>query len=307
MITIDRNVLIIGITLIALTLVPMAAANARPVFEEIAALPIVALIELLIYFIAVLVMNPRATLGMALVTSMCYTVLRAVCSLVGGSFALLFLPENPDFNIFLPWLNPVSGVVQGVVLITAGPYLLALMIPELIGRRESEQLLAGRTDAEQRSSQQVAIETSPTGGFIQVFSYPELAAQLKKNPGLEGFIIYSDEGLVVWEDLPLKVDSEELACKLMNYTHSCGQLMVDSGLARVRRFVLESREHHILATTLNQNFGMILIYNGRTPIQQIYSRLSVIAKTSREFLQWRYPSLPLATGMTKDRIPLELV
>lgn len=305
MTTIDRNLLIILLTLITLTAIPMGVAEARPVFEDITAVPIVVGIELLIYFIGAMVINPRATVGMAVGQALAFAVIRAIFSLVGGSLATILVTME-GYNFIYPWLNPLAALFQVLVLLLAGPYMLAVMIPELIGREEAESLTAGK-GAQESQTVSGPIDTSPTGGFIQVFSYQELSAQLKKNPGLEGFIIYNDEGLVVWQELPLKIDTEALTCRLMSLNGGIGRLMLESGLSRVRRCLIESRDHHVLATTLNQNFGIILIYNGRTPITQVYSRISVICKSAREFLQWKYPALPMATGMTRDRIPLEMV
>lgn len=307
MTTIDRNVLLLLLTLVGLAAVPMAFAGARG-FTDPLAFPIIVGIELTIYFLAAMAINARATIGQALGTALVFTVVRAVCSLFGGVLASLFttLPENYIFT--LPWLNPIVAVIQILILVTAGPYVLALVIPEMVGRREAD-ILTGRTSAagERASSSSVPMETSPTGGFIQVFSFQELAAQLKKNPGLEGFIIFNDEGLVVWRDLPLRVDTDALACRIMNYTSAFDRLMTDGGLARMKRCILQSRDHYLMTMTLNQNFGLILLFSGRTPMPQIHGRIDVITKSTREFLQWKYPSLPMATGMTKDRIPLEMV
>jgi hypothetical protein len=93
----------------------------------------------------------------------------------------------------------------------------------------------------------------------------------------------------------------------MNHAGGFGRLMSESGLSSAQRCMVESRDHLMMATTLNQNFGLKLLFSARTPRNQIYGRISVIVKSTREFLQWKYPSLPLATGLTRDRVPGEMV
>ena len=70
--------------------------------------------------------------------------------------------------------------------------------------------------------------------------------------------------------------------------------METSGLARLRHSMLQTREHLIVYSELNQNFSLILFYNSRTSLADCESRLAIVSRTAREFLQWKYPGLSLS-------------
>ncbi len=312
MATLNKNLLLGIVTLVCLIALPIAFSGAPAVVTSPVAVPLLLGIEILVYFIAALAMNPKATVGMAIGTALVFAVLRAVCALLGGVLATVLFPALPsEFETYHPWLNPGSGLLQALLLVFAGPYLLALAIPELIGREEALGLRGERPGPSPARSSlgpgTAPMETVPTGGFIQVFSFEELAGVIKKCPGLEGFIIYNEEALVVWEDLPVNLDTDRLTPLLVTTATGLGALMIETGVGRTRRLLVDCPNHQILLTTLNQTFGLILFFNGRTPPDEVHGRISMLARTAREFLQWKYPGLPLATHRSTERNQVSMV
>lgn len=309
MIAFDKNLLLVLLTLAALVTLPMALAGLRPPTGGIGLFPIVIFVEVLIYFIAAMVMNSRANAGMAAGTAIIMLLLRGVCSFLGAIAYTAFSETAGGADLPLMWANPASAIIQVIILVVAGPYILALLVPEFIGRDEADKLKGGDAPsaAARRPQTSGSMESVPTGGYVQVFSFEELAAQLKKSPGLEGFIVNNDEGFIVWRDLPMNLDADSLTARVVESTGSLGGLMANSGLSRVRRIAVESRDHLLFAGPLNQSFGLILIFSARSSAEETQSRVQMLMKTAREFLQWKYPSLPLATGHTRDRISLEMV
>ncbi len=308
MTTLNKNTLLVFVCALALIAVPMAFAGIGKGVEDLKIGMILIIIELLIYFVAALVMNPKATIGMAFANSVLFIILRGFAAFI-GVLAYGAISASMDSSAALRiWLNPISMVIQIVVILFAGPYILAILIPELLGKDVSDQLRGDtRSSAAPRKKAPQSIETNPAGGFIQVFSFDELEGVIKKTPGLEGYIIYNDEGLVVWHSLPLKIEVDSLTARLVGYCTQVGQLSLNSGLTKARRVVVENKEHHVLTTSLNQNFGMILMFSSRISQEEMYSRIGVLTKSTREYLQWKYPALPLATGLTKESAPLEVV
>jgi predicted regulator of Ras-like GTPase activity (Roadblock/LC7/MglB family)/uncharacterized RDD family membrane protein YckC len=297
---VDRNVAFIILALMALVAIPAAVSMMAPPDLGAALIPIVILSEFVVYFIAAMVSNPRATIGMAFGTALLFLILRGICAAIGGLIALGIAAEG-SIGVFNAWSNPLCVILQVVVILVGGPYLVATVIPDLVG---SEQAAGLTGSAKQLSG---AIDSSPTGGFVQVFSYEELAGLIKKGHGVEGFIIYSNEGLVVWHDLPVRLNIDVLTAKVLNASVQMGNIMMENGLTKVRRVMVETREHAVFATTLNQNFGLIILFNGRTSPSEVSSRIAVITKSAREFLQWKYPSLPLAAGTNREKLSLESV
>jgi predicted regulator of Ras-like GTPase activity (Roadblock/LC7/MglB family) len=306
MITIDRNMLVTLLAFLGLLAVPMAIAASKPFSTEMSLAPIIVVVELLIYFIVTMALNPRATIAMAAGTAVVFTITRMLLSLIGGTVAGFINVGEVAQHFATPWINPLGAFIQVLILLTSGPYILALAAPGLVGFKEAEELLgSGSKERKGGVRGDHSHDSNPTGGFIQVFSFDELTAQFKKNPGLEGFVIYNEEGLVVWKDFPLKLNIEELTSQLMVKTEQLSQVTYNGGLSRVQRIILQNRDHYLMTATLNQNFGLMVMFNSRTSVNEVTARIDIIVKTAREFLQWKYPSLPLSTGMTRDQIPLE--
>lgn len=290
----DRTFVIILVSVIAMAAVAMAFVPAEPLLG-LAALPIFLFAEIFLFLVLLLVMNPRATIGMAFGGAVVFVMLRALCSLVGGMLVSLS-STIPLEDALLVWMNPIPAIVQVLLLAVAGPYILAAAVPELVGRQEAERILgdpaaAARQASPPPSAATVGPESTPTGGFIQVFSYEELGAIMRKTPGLEGFMVVSSEGLIVWRDLPLRIDVDRLAAHSTQHSQDLADLMLDVGLSRVRRVLVEARDHIFFQTALNGNFSLILIFSGQVPTQDIFARIPIMAKSTREFLQWRYPRL----------------
>ncbi len=289
----NRTLVLILVSLIAMSAVAMAFVPIGSPFG-LTALPVFLILETLIYWLLLLVMNPRATLGMAWGGALIFVVLRAGCSLIGGGAGGLVSGMGLEESL-LVWINPLPAVIQLMLLAFAGPYLLAATVPELVGPHETERLLGdqapGGAAAPAQAGGGPVQESTPSGGFIQVFSYEELAATVRKSPGLEGFLIVSNEGLIVWRDWPIRIDVEYLAAHTVRHAQDLGELMLTSGLSRVRRVLVEGRDHTIFFTPISSNFSLILIFSGKVPTQDIFARIPVLAKTTREFLQWRYPAL----------------
>jgi predicted regulator of Ras-like GTPase activity (Roadblock/LC7/MglB family) len=211
---------------------------------------------------------------------------------------ILTLPLNLSLAdaMLRVWVgNPISVVLQmlGIMLLT--PHIVRLVAPGLISEEMNEFLEGSHAKAalpghEGREGRE-GMETTPMGGFIQVFSFEELQSILRKSVGMEGFILYSSEGLVVWKDMPIRLDLEALISRVQTISDQLGKTVEDMGLSRARKVVIESREHYIFNTRLNSNFGLIMIFSSAVKLEECWPRLGVMAKTVREFLQWKYSGL----------------
>lgn len=299
--------MLIGLVL-ALVAIPAALASASPALEGGGAM-IILFAEIVIYFLAALFAAGRTTAVGALTVAVTFFVLR----LVGCLAAVPFFPPVAGGGVLLAaWAgNPVAVILQMLLLMTLGGHVLAGIAPSLLEDGARESLNSG--DKVARPAPRPAdtpIKASATGGFVQVFSYEELAAQLRKTQGLEGFILFSAEGLVVWRDLPMRIEVDGLVARTLSLTGQMGHLVESSGLARVRRVMIESKEHFLFTTSLSSNFGLLLVFNSRVPPEDILARVGFVSKTAREFLQWKYPALTLAApgamslgGGSMDAIP----
>ncbi|MCB2153547.1 roadblock/LC7 domain-containing protein [bacterium] len=306
MIPVNRLTALVIITFLGLVAIPMAFASTPVLFESAAVMvPVVLVAELLIYFILTLVTNPRMTIPTVAVLAVTMALARAVASVIGAGIASWILGTQgtgagAEVSYLVAWAgNPMSVISQALLLVLVTPHILESAIPELVGPELREKL--GSTTPIERPTQKgggtAHVDTMPSGGFIQSFSYDELAGVIKKSHGLEGFLIYNSEGLIVWRDFPLRMDLDRLVAKITSLQRQMGAVVEDAGLTRMRKVMVESKEHLIFITDLNQNFGLVMVYNSQVSPEDCYTRLAVISKSAREFLQWKYPSLPVTASL----------
>lgn len=257
--------------------------------------PIVLIAEFLIYAGTAFFANSAMSLGVTFLLASVMLVSRTILAVLGffiGSLALS--PADSEFAtqaLMLSWVGqPVGVILQVLLMMIAAPHLVEMFFPALLGNQSS-------ADSAARKSIRAVQEGKPTGGFIQVFSFDELSGLVRKTPGLEGFLIFSREGFVVWNDVPHKFSVDQVAATLMSAQAQLNASLRTSGMTEIKKTIVESKDHLVFVSELNQNFGLILFYNSRTKLSECENRLSVLDKTVKEFLQWKYPGLSLATPM----------
>lgn len=294
MIALPKNISILILLCVGIIVTSLAVGfNAEPVANIGTLIPIVLIVELFIYAAATFITNSRITIGLTIIVAVVSVLVRAILSIVGfllGSVVLLN-EAQPETALLMCWVGqPVGIAIQVLLMLIATPHIVEMILPSLFGSTEI-------TEAETRKNQKAIQEGKPSGGFIQVFSFDELSGLVRKTQGLEGFLIFSREGFVVWNEVPHKFSVDQVAAVLMSAQQQLNSSLRNSGMTEIKKFVVESRDHLVFVSELNQNFGLILFYNQRTKLSDCENRLSVIDKTVKEFLQWKYPGLSLATPM----------
>ncbi len=292
--------------IVSLITIPLGFMNVFPSLDNPEGVLIfILLAELAIYFVLTIFSSPKATIASSALVALVFLVLRFAGCLIA---AILAAGSGEGPGVVAMWVgNPVPVLVQIIVLIMMGTHIMAKFLPEAVAPEMTAKLEAQDRPGRRASRDAIAMQqpqTSATGGFVQVYSYEELAGVLRKTQGLEGFVIFSSEGLVVWRDLPMRIELDSLVARTLSLMDQFGGLMDSSGLTRVRRVMVESKDHLLFMTPLNLNFGLLMLFSTRTPTEEILGRVGFISKTTREFLQWKYPALPLATGLSQERNPL---
>lgn len=297
MIAISRSTVIVIVAVMALVGIPLALIRPEQALVNVAtALPLILLLELAIYGVLTLVANPRMSILRVLGIAISLMVFRAVCSLLASAIAAGIQPVDPVGPLDCWVGSPIAVLLQVVTVILVAGHLVAFIDPSAL---DSETVARLGVDGSPTSAprpirgEMRSSEAVPTGGFIQVFSYEELSAMLRKTPGLEGFLVYTQEGLIAWRDLPMRLELDALAARFKAMEVASSGMMDENRLGRQRRLVFQTREHTICVQDLNTNFGLILVYNGRVSLGEIDERIEQIGKTTREFLQWKYPGLTL--------------
>lgn len=299
MITASRTTLVILFGLAASLLVGLVFGQFPPAFENLgSAALLIALIEWTVYFVLSVLANSQIGAVRGFLLALFMLIARFLLGVLAG--VILTLPA--DLGVaeatLQAWMgNPIGVVLQMLGIMLLAPQIGRFLAPGLISE-EMNELMEGEKAraASARVESREGIEMTLMGGFVQVFSFEELQSILRKSVGMEGFILYSSEGLVVWKDMPIRLDVDVLISRLQTISDQMGKTVEDMGLSRARKVVIESREHYIFNTRLNSNFGLIMVFSSAVKLEECWPRLGVMAKTVREFLQWKYSGLASLTA-----------
>lgn len=255
------------------------------------------LLELLIYLTYVRIGNWSVPLAPLFIYSLILVLSRAV--LCGISMLLSHLVEfvTPAPSSFLLiWLgNPLSYIIQIVVLCLITPHLLIEFAPGLLGSELSEFMKEELNAIPYRSASPRTITSlttpPPTTGLYNVYSFQELEAQLSKCIGLEGFIIFTDESVVLWQYLNLNIDAERLVVKLSLLGENIRKLTSSLGLAQTNKIFLETDEHFIVNGFIDSVMGYVLIFTPTMNIDEMFRRIEIISESVNVFLRTKYRTL----------------
>ena len=298
MIVISRSQAVTLLAIISLVAVPWAMSYAPPLSDDPGVMiPLLLAVELLVYFILSMVANPVASLAAVIGLSVLMVLARLCCVVVGVSLAawlgslMLGVPES----IGAVLSNPFFFLLHMMIMLLSSPHVVDGLMPNYFNTEGRARL---RGDEESLTEPQSTLarpagisEVTAKGGFVQVFSFEELSGVLHKSTGLEGFLIYNNEGLLVWRDLPLRLEVDDLVAQLSSAHHQLSGRIERGGLTRISRLAIELRDHLVFVAPLNAGFGMVLVYSSRVSPAECFGRLGNVARTTREFLQWKYPAL----------------
>ncbi len=301
MLALDRSTAILVISLLGMIAIPMAFAYSRPPLADASSIAIVLLlVELGVYFAATLVTNSRISLAIAAALSLGLVITRLFFCIAALIFAGIFRDEvamSTQSALYDLLGNPIAALVHVVFVMVAAIHVIDAALPGSFSEETSRKIgAAGNiqppapTLSEIR--QAVHANATPTGGFIHVFTFEELSAVIRKSQGLEGFVIASGEGLPVWRDLPPRINAETLTARLAAAGQRAGDALSASGFPPSTSLLAESRDFLVYASPLDANFALILVFNTRVSAAECLARTAIVARTAREFLNSKYPSLP---------------
>ena len=258
------------------------------------------LLEIAIYVSYLRIGNWTTPLFPLIILSLLMALLRAVLCVV--SLMLLDVIKVPpvlaESPILYLWLgNPISIILQIVLMCLLLPHFLIDFAPGLLGEKiaqffEKEQ--SGTTVPSFREHRVVLSQMTPGATIYNVYSFPELEAQISKCIGLEGFLIYTDEGLIVWRHLNLNIDTERLVVRLYHLSENMKQSIGAMGLAHTNKIIVETDEHLIFNGFVDSVFGFVLIFNVSIPEEEINRRIDLLSESIKVFLKTRYATFVLS-------------
>ena len=252
-------------------------------------LPLMIVIECLIYFFFGALSGSDLSTMQLIQYSISLAFFRFLMCLGGSVFFTILQGVSQIKAIQLFWAgNPLLVLLQVFLLMLFAPHLILLLYPGLMGEKERLLLIAEGKKPEGDRSFSLRLETTPMGGFIRVYSFKELGHLFTNLMGLEGYILYTREGLILWQDCQLRLDAEKLVvCFQKEWNcHRSNQIAI--GFDEPERIITQTAEHTFLHAAFHKDFSGIFIFRPDTPIGDILSRFKYLERTAKEFLESRY-------------------
>lgn len=291
MILIRKDVLFYFFGLLAIFLLPFFFTPMPPLPTHTMLFPVVAL-EFLLYFLYIRVSARQASLGSTFVCSFILVVGRWVICMIDG---LLFSLFNPDFlmsNIGALWVgNPLSALLQMFIILTFAPHVAVRLAPGFLGETARSILLqsTGGTRLQRPVNEKAELPTAtPMGGLVRLYSFQEIEDYFHKVIGLEGFVLYNEEGLVVCKDLQINLDAEGLVARYQNFNSGIVWVTQAHGLGQPMRVIVEAQSRYVFNVQVTSQFFLLLIFNDQLSLLDILHKVKILVRSVEAFLVSHY-------------------
>lgn len=254
--------------------------------------PFFIIIELLVYFFFGLLSGSGSSIYNLIQYCLMIFFFRLLCC----SLALMIFSnysQTLSLNALLYfWMgNPLLVLIQVFLLMMFGPHLAWIISPRLISDKALAFVGERRVSPDHRAMQTVTSDVTPVGGFIRVYTFEELGRLFLNMMGIEGYILYSIEGLILWKDCQLRFDMDKLvAVSLMEWNqHRTAQQKI--GFNEPERLISQTAEHNFVHVPFNQSFFGIFIFKRNADMDGVLNRLQPLARSACELLEMKYSPL----------------
>jgi len=293
MLIFDPRTLFFLLLVTSLLLVPFLFLLLPPLpFEPAAILPLVLAAEFVLHLLFYSLGERASTLTRGSLVAVGLTLGRAGICLLGAAIYSLIVAGSFLDAVWLFWIkNPPSIFFQIALLGLATPYLIATFAPSLLG--EETYLAMERFSNLWTSSTRATLPIEagaarPLGGYVRVFSYEELSEYFRKAIGCEGFCLYSREGLIVWEDLQVRLPIEEIVVAAEQQLQDVQAFSRRYRLQEVSEVFIETREHLLFNIPVSDEIRLLLFFTPQVRLREVAAKVELLTRTTREFLASRY-------------------
>jgi predicted regulator of Ras-like GTPase activity (Roadblock/LC7/MglB family) len=285
MIIVERNRAFYVFGLLAAGLIPFVFANFPRWEIEAVYVPLIILIEAFLYVLFTMFASPQSGWTGAAIVSVSLVCLRVALNLLG---ALVWSVEgNQTFGnamITLQAGNPVGIFLQAVCCLALAPYLLGPFLPGLLSPFAAAAV--GRSWSSEQAGGSVG-SSAPIGGYMQVYSYQELTEAFRKIVGLEGFMLYTSEGLNLWSHFEIAVDEETLALASSQALQDADRFTGQIRCGRTDRAFYQTLNHIVFNMSVTDEVRLLLFFTPEIHVSDVVSRIDLLKRTALEFFQLR--------------------
>lgn len=221
-------------------------------------------------------------------------ILRLLLAVAGGVYVNAVGSGDGGDVIMKFWFGlPLAVILQVVVFIYALPYLLAMIAPGVLADTSLEDIVGG-DEPEPASAppapaaRERSTDITPAGGLLQIYTLEDIPKYFDKVAGLEGFAIYTSEGLLFCHDLPQDQQVERLGVRLQNSLTAMQLMAVDCELEAPKRVILETENFTMFLSTITPHFWGIFIFNKNVPLDNCHLKIKLLADSAKQFFSSRY-------------------
>ncbi len=285
MIIVDRNRAFYVFGLLAACLIPFAFANFPRWDIQAAHVPLVILIEAFIYILFTMFASPQAGWSGAAIVSVCLICLRLALNVVGAGVWATDTSQNfGGAMIALHASNPIGIFLQIIACLALAPYLLGPRFPGLLSADAASVVNRPWGGEHPRTPTR---SSAPVGGYMQVYSYDELTEAFKKIVGLEGFMLYTSEGLNLWSHFEIAVDEEALALASNDAIKDADRFTNRIRCGVSQRSFYQTMNHSVFNMSLTDEVRMLLYFTPEIPVAEVVNKIDLMKRTALELLQLR--------------------
>ncbi len=250
---------------------------------------VVILVEFFIYLFMGLWQSDGRQIIHILVCSVAMCVARIILCII-GSFIYASMGTLVFSDIFMKlWIgNPLAQLLQILLMLAFIPYILVFIAPGLFSDEDRKILFPTEVKPPKQELSRESHLIEPMDGFIRVYSFQELQNCFRKTIGLEGFIIYDTNGLIIWEDLAINFDIQKLVVRFMQLDKNMDGFIKDFDFIINERIAIETPGHMLFNIKMKGGFYLIAFFNKKIQLPDIYPRMKVLTKSTEELLKSRY-------------------
>lgn len=212
-----------------------------------------------------------------------------------GAVYVNLMGIGPGGDAFMVlWLGqPLAVVLQVLVFIFVLPYFLAVMAPGVLTDTIFESIIGHESPHAAPVEKPAAAspankDITPTGGVLQIYTLEDIPKFFEKVAGLEGYAIYTNEGLLFCHNLDEEQRVERLGVRVQQCLDSMRTTAHDCDLEEPSRLILESDNFSMFLTPITPHFWGLFIFNKNVSLDNCHGKIKVLANSVKSFFTTRY-------------------
>lgn len=246
------------------------------------------LAEILVYIIVGIITGAASGFGNLVLAALLLSFGRFVTCFFAGSIMASFMTVSHPYAVLELWMgNGLSVILQIIMMLFVGVHLLYFFTPRILSEEAIRKICPEDIQIAEKPAR-FQTEGVPLGGFVKVYNLQELGRLISNVIGLEGYILYTSEGLVLWKELQLRFDEDKLVVLFQQEFDRIRTSQKEVGFGNPENIITQTKEHNFLHCRLSEKVLGIFIFKKESDIGAISERLQYITKSACDYFETRY-------------------